>query len=320
MNYTYIDGYTFDIFIDGDYAFVTNNNSGLIIYNISDPTNPSFINNSNIFGNARGVHVNGDYAYIADKSVGLVTIQIRLRNDMKDPIITDIPSDLTLDEGYSSQIFSWTVNDTNPDRYMIELVGNGTIIPSLGWLNNEQINYTIPEDLDVGTYIYSIHFMDKFGHIQTDNVSLIIQDTIAPRITIIQNDMIIDEGYSDKEFSWIVVDAHPFNYTIELIGEEIVVPSTSWTSNSPIGYTIPENLTPGDYQYNITFYDEYGNYYSYILNLHCSHNKTHQKFIIKFEIIRTIIYKKKSFYLLILILLSQDQHLSPLVCNIFAHV
>jgi hypothetical protein len=59
-------GNTLDVFIDGNYAYVTNQDEGLKVLNITDPTNPSTIGYYDTANIAQSVFIDGDYAYIAD--------------------------------------------------------------------------------------------------------------------------------------------------------------------------------------------------------------------------------------------------------------
>ena len=57
---------TVDVFVEGDFAYVTNQGEGLKVVNITDSTNP-FINGTYITYNiAESVYVDGNYAFIAD--------------------------------------------------------------------------------------------------------------------------------------------------------------------------------------------------------------------------------------------------------------
>ena len=59
-------GDTIDVFIDGNYAYVTNQAEGLKVVNITDPTNPYVIGTYDTDSIAQSVYVDGNYAFIAD--------------------------------------------------------------------------------------------------------------------------------------------------------------------------------------------------------------------------------------------------------------
>jgi hypothetical protein len=59
-------GNTLDVFVEGDYAYVTNQAGGLKVVNITDPTNPHINGTYDTFDIAQSVYVDGDFAYITD--------------------------------------------------------------------------------------------------------------------------------------------------------------------------------------------------------------------------------------------------------------
>ena len=65
-----------DIKISGNYAYIADNETGLRIINISNPTNLQETGFYDTPGDALGVTVSGNYAYVADKYAGLRIIDI----------------------------------------------------------------------------------------------------------------------------------------------------------------------------------------------------------------------------------------------------
>jgi len=65
-----------DIAIKGDYAFVANDDLGLKVIDVSDPTSPVIVGGVDTDGNAKGITIDGDYAYLADGVAGLKIIDI----------------------------------------------------------------------------------------------------------------------------------------------------------------------------------------------------------------------------------------------------
>ncbi|NPD88148.1 MAG: hypothetical protein HGN29_05475 [Asgard group archaeon] len=63
---SFLIGNTLDVFVDGNYAYVTNQGEGLKIVNITDPTNPAIIGSYDTPNIAQSVYVAGDCAFIAD--------------------------------------------------------------------------------------------------------------------------------------------------------------------------------------------------------------------------------------------------------------
>ncbi len=64
-------GWVMDVFVSGDYAYLSDFNYGLWIANISDPKHPKYIGSWEILGNYYGIFISGDIAYLITYSKGL---------------------------------------------------------------------------------------------------------------------------------------------------------------------------------------------------------------------------------------------------------
>jgi hypothetical protein len=169
-------GAALGVYVSGDYAYVADGLSGLAVIDISDPTNPGTPVYEDTTGAALGIYVSGDYAYVADDISGLAVIQIRKRVDKEDPIISNAPSDFTVEAGYTGQSLSWTATDANPDTYTIELIGTGIIVTSTPWASNTPVVYNIPDGFALGVYTYNITFTDESGNSISNTVTVTIVD------------------------------------------------------------------------------------------------------------------------------------------------
>ena len=255
-------GNAFGVYISGDYAYMAHE-SGLAVIDISDPTNPGTLDNELTTDQAVGVYVSGFYAYVADYNSGLAVIKIRKRVDMEDPIITDAPSDLTVESGYTGQNLSWTATDTNADTYTIELQGSGIVAGPTTWTSGVAIIYDIPDGLSVGSHIYTITFTDDYGNFVTDNINFTVEDTTNPVITVSPNNFTVETGYTGQSLSWTATDLNPDTYRIDLPEDGLVVTvvtSIPWANNTPIVYNIPNGFSVGSYIYTVTFKDLGGNF------------------------------------------------------------
>ncbi|MFH1029626.1 MAG: hypothetical protein V1770_00015, partial [bacterium] len=65
-----------NVFIAGNYAYVADGTSGLLIINIGDVENPSLVGNYDTPSASKDVVISGDYAYVADSYSGLQVIDI----------------------------------------------------------------------------------------------------------------------------------------------------------------------------------------------------------------------------------------------------
>ena len=88
-------GSALDVFVQGSYAYVADNQSGLQVINVIDPTNPVISGTYDTPGNAWGIFIQGDYAYVADQASGLQIIDI---SNPSNPIYAG--SYDTLDDAY----------------------------------------------------------------------------------------------------------------------------------------------------------------------------------------------------------------------------
>jgi hypothetical protein len=66
-----------DVAVSGDYAYVAVSGGGLVVVNISDPTNPTWAGDfATSSDSTLGVAVSGGYAYLADYNNGLVVMNV----------------------------------------------------------------------------------------------------------------------------------------------------------------------------------------------------------------------------------------------------
>jgi len=248
------------IYVSGNYAYVADSFSGLAVIDISDPTNPGTPVYTDTTGNAYGIYVSGDYAYMGDQESGLAVIQVRRRYDLTDPIITNAPSDFTVDYGYTGVSISWTATDPHPHTYTIELQGSGIVAGPSPWLSGIEITYNVPDGLAIGEYIYTVNFTDDYGNFVTDIVIMTVRETEDPIITNAPSDFTVDYGYTGVSISWTATDANPNTYTLDLQGVGIVAGPSPWLSGIEITYNIPDGLATGVYIYTVNFTDDYGNF------------------------------------------------------------
>ncbi len=293
-------GQAMDVFVSGDYAYIANNPLGLSIINVSDPTNPGVPIHKDTGGNGWGVYVVGDYAYLADFPGGLVIVDISdptnpgtpiiedrddggpynifVKGDyayiptpnvglvivhareMFGPIITDTPSDLIVDFGYTGKNISWTATDRDPSNYSVELVGTGIVAGPTPWTNGTEITFNIPDGLLPGDRVFKITFTDIYDNTLSDSVTMTVRDTMDPIITSTPPDFTVVVGYSEANTSWTATDHTPDTYTVSLEGSGVVATATAWSSGTEITYDIPIGLAVGIYNYTINITDDFNNY------------------------------------------------------------
>jgi len=256
-------GNAYGIYLSGDNAYLADDTSGLAVINVSDPLNLGTPIYEDTNGEARGVFVRGEYAYVADYESGLAVIEIA---DLDDPIVLNIPSDFTVEAGYTEQSLSWTATDANPDFYTIELIGTGIVVLSTPWVDNIPVVYNIPDGLGVGSYIFTINFTDDYRNFIADSVIFTVEDTTDPVITVSPANITVEVGYNGQSIAWTATDLNPYNYTIELQGTGMIAGPTSWTSGIAINFNISEGLDLGSHIFTVNFTDNSGNFIADSIN------------------------------------------------------
>jgi len=63
-----------DVHVSGNYAYVTDLDSGLQVINISDPTSPTIVGSADTPSGAGSVHITGNYAYVASTELHVIEI------------------------------------------------------------------------------------------------------------------------------------------------------------------------------------------------------------------------------------------------------
>ncbi|MBN2154883.1 MAG: hypothetical protein JW776_02430 [Candidatus Lokiarchaeota archaeon] len=208
----------------------------------------------------------GSYTYVIElldmygnPSTDSVTLTVE---DTTKPIITEYPIPLTVQFGYDGQSYSWTATDLNADTYSIELIGTGIVEEPTAWTSDAPIVYNIPEGFGVGTYTYTITFLDLYGNSESDTITFNVEDTTHPIIHTIPSDLVLEFGDTAPVLLWNATDPYPgvYNITIDDVLYAINYP---WISGSPIEFDIdPFYLDVNTYTLTITVSDLYGNYAS----------------------------------------------------------
>ncbi|MHA1111501.1 MAG: hypothetical protein ACTSRE_10400, partial [Promethearchaeota archaeon] len=96
--------------------------------------------------------------------------------DSTDPVFTTTPSDITVEEGYTGQSFTWAATDNHPDTYTLELEGSGIISGPSTWTSGNSITYYIPDGLAPGEYTYTIIVMDDYGNSNSIEVTFTVTE------------------------------------------------------------------------------------------------------------------------------------------------
>ena len=69
-------GEALSVFVNGQYAYIADGYSGLLVIDISNPNSPVYVGSCNTEDKARGIYIHDDKAYIADDYAGLRIIDV----------------------------------------------------------------------------------------------------------------------------------------------------------------------------------------------------------------------------------------------------
>ncbi|MDP8241136.1 MAG: T9SS type A sorting domain-containing protein [Candidatus Hatepunaea meridiana] len=172
-----------DIEVEGDYAYVSADSTGLIIIDISDPENPEEVSTLETDGSARRIALFDDYACIADGEEGLIIVDISDPEDPEEVIRIDVNvTNVTVDDDlmflsdgtqllriydisdpeepeqigeYETERWYWMIEETAVfDEYVIAITGRDIHI----------INISDPEELRLADRIgcYNVRLEDVY--------------------------------------------------------------------------------------------------------------------------------------------------------------
>ncbi len=169
-------GTAYDVFATNGYAYVAAGEAGLVIVDVSDPTDPKLAvasalsTGSGLFsredtdGTAQGVAVQGDYAYIADGTNGLVVI------DVSNPLS---PSQVG---GYDTDGDARAVAVSGNHAYLADGI-NGMVVVDIS-------NATAPEfagqKVTAPTELNDIHVSGNVVYVSRSNSSVAEYDVSDP--------------------------------------------------------------------------------------------------------------------------------------------
>ncbi|PWI47616.1 hypothetical protein CEE45_10645 [Candidatus Heimdallarchaeota archaeon B3_Heim] len=134
----------------------------------------------------------GTYWYtieLNDTSSNLAILEfiVTVTSDDK-PVIASSPSDFTYELGETGITISWIIYASSPDYYALRR--NQVLIATNIWVSGESLIINI-DNLDIGTYNYTISFFNEYGQSTSDTVFIDVVDTQAPHVspvyTVLEN-------------------------------------------------------------------------------------------------------------------------------------
>ncbi|KAF5423706.1 MAG: hypothetical protein C5S41_06640 [Candidatus Methanomarinus sp.] len=235
---------------------------------IKDPT--SYISTQEI-----PVRVNtseiGNFTYmiqVTDKSGNNASDKVLVIVKDKIPPVISSPENMEVEQDSYKVNITWAITEQNPGMYCV--LRNGDVeVPSTEYRCNDSIIVPINTSC-LGTYNYTISADDISNNIVSDQVNVIIKDTIKPTIsTTSYNEIKI--GLKEN-ITWVINEKNPDKYRVEENGIEIVSPTAY---QSGVDINVSKNSSKlGILQYRIYASDTSGNTASNQINITVTEEKT----------------------------------------------
>jgi len=248
------------VFVDGDYAYIADYNSGLQIINVADKENPKITGSCKIEGNAIEVFVEGKYSYVLSRGKNDKLVVVNIENKEKPNVVSDYSFSNDIDEslirrhlkneliGISSIPSKLTV--VNDYAYVVDWIG----LKILDLKNIYEINLLSSCETfydAYGIYVYGdyAYIADKIDGIQfvdvadKENPKIIgMYDTVGDAI-----DLFVEGDYI------YVADANNGMQVINVSYKEGIndLDINNSTFTCDIGFTT-KVIKKGDYLYSIS--------------------------------------------------------------------
>ncbi|MDH5402758.1 MAG: hypothetical protein OEY49_09730, partial [Candidatus Heimdallarchaeota archaeon] len=168
------------------------------------------------------------------------------------PIINDAPTDIFYIYGDTGNQLSWTISDTDADKYKI--YQDDVIVQSGTWSNAVPITRNI-DGLFYGTYNFTLYINDTSSNIVTDIVWVTVSD--VPVFSEQPVSFTYDEGSGGFTLIWNATDRAPDTFIIYEDG--VIRNSTTWSNSSRMTFHVSD-LSIGVYNFSIFVNDTLNNF------------------------------------------------------------
>ena len=170
--------------------------------------------------------------------------------DTTDPIVLGLNDAIYEIDNVQGKLLNFTIHEFSEFSYFVRINGN---LLDFGNSSSYSLNFN---SLSLGHSIVSVTVIDSFGNQIEHLASIILQDTISPRLLIASTPSLYELSYSAPLASWQVVDSFPATYTIML--NNTIFETGIWKSASTVSF-FDSRVSPGIYSVLFTAEDESGN-------------------------------------------------------------
>ena len=196
--------------------------------------------------------------FVNDTDGFIVTDQINVTVSDLPLFAAPYPGNITYEWGTTGHNMVWNATDMFPDVYYI--YQDGVQVDTNTWTNASTVTHNV-DGLGLGTYNFTIVFLDTVGNQIMNTTYVTVIDTTAPLFVTSTGDYSYNEGSIGNSLSWTFTDALPATYTIYRDVTNLVGSGT-WTSGVAITLSNIDGLSLGTHTFNITVYDSSGNSYT----------------------------------------------------------
>ncbi|MHA2269212.1 MAG: hypothetical protein ACXAB8_15550 [Promethearchaeota archaeon] len=171
--------------LENTYDIIANYSYDLTVYNLSNGFKLSspvmgFGNNSETINITTTYDANGKMT-LHKFEYGTTLLYDVTWVESDAPVITDSPSDFSVDHDYTGETLSWTATDANPNQFGVTRNGTGVLIPA-AWTSGVAVQYAIPDDLPSGDHLFEVGFTDDRGKVTYDQVIMTVGPHPVPPI------------------------------------------------------------------------------------------------------------------------------------------
>ncbi|MHA1934003.1 MAG: hypothetical protein ACW97A_01860 [Candidatus Thorarchaeota archaeon] len=196
------------------------------------------------------------------------SVNVTVFSDLSDPTVTS-PDDVEYEFGADENKIVWTVYDSNPANYTIEILilfndtsyGNTSAIHSVpnnvsktDWTitdpDGDDITFDV-DDIPLGNYTFNITLYDIYGYHNTDSVNVTIYPDIRAPIITASDDFSYEEGYTGYSLNWSAEENNPRYYNLTRDGEVLL--NDTWRGENLT--ILIDGMAVGSYVYNLTLID-----------------------------------------------------------------
>ena len=261
--------YARDVTVVGNYAYVADSNSGLVVVDVSDPLNPTRVGSYDTLDYARAVAVAGDYAYVADSNSGLVVIDVSdpanptrvgrydisgytrgvalsgsyayVADEVNGLLVVDVsnPANLTLVSRYDTLDYARAVTVAGDYAYVAD-GNNGLLVVDV----SDPANPIYGKRYDISGYVEGVTIAGGYAYVAT-GLGLVVVDVSDPANPYVGQ-------YDTSGYAWSVTVSGSYVWVADGVNGLLVV-----DVSNPANLTLVENYNTPGYVRNVAVASDY---------------------------------------------------------------